>query len=227
MADVARLLAVNTHDLLAHIASFDYRPEMIDELDVQMRFVVGGTILMLLTVVFYEIQVSLFSFPESGVLSAACTNPFRLRETMLLADYGVYLFSTYSLDLVTNMRYILEMELLFVPLHLQYCSNMLSFQFFSLFIYINRGSKILSTLVHVIPFFVSHTICIKRSRVCFIYSDTVIPYGILPEKNRHDSFLSHRRRHWRRLCSTNTIVWSCFGFRRIGRRMRQPIAPSR
>jgi hypothetical protein len=29
-----------------------------------------------------------------------------LRETMLLADYGVYLFSTYSLDLVTNMRYL-------------------------------------------------------------------------------------------------------------------------
>jgi hypothetical protein len=25
---------------------------------------------------------------------------------MLLADYGVYLFSTYSLDLVTNMRYL-------------------------------------------------------------------------------------------------------------------------
>jgi hypothetical protein len=74
------------------------------------------------------------------------------------------------------------MELLFVPLHLQYYSNMFSFQFFSLFLYINRGSKILSTLVHVIPFFVSRTICIKRSRVCFIYSDTVIPYGILPEK---------------------------------------------
>ena len=33
MADVARLLAVNMHDLLAHIASFDYRPGMIDELD--------------------------------------------------------------------------------------------------------------------------------------------------------------------------------------------------
>jgi hypothetical protein len=71
-----------------------------------MGFVVGGTILMLLTVVFYEIQVSLFSFPESGVLSAACTNPFKLCETMLLADYGVYLFSTYNLDLVTNMRYL-------------------------------------------------------------------------------------------------------------------------
>jgi hypothetical protein len=168
------------------------------------------------------------------------------------------------------------MELLFVPLHLQYCSNMFNFQFFSLFLYINRGSKILSTLVHVIhffvsrtkcikrsrvcfiysdrsyhtgsfqkflyincgskilstlvhviPFSVSRTICIKRSRVCFIYSDMVIPYGILPEKNRHDSFLSHRRQHWRRLCSTNTIVWPCFGLRRIGRRMRQPIAPSR
>jgi hypothetical protein len=37
-------------------------------------------------------------------------------------------------------------------------------------------------LVHVIPFFVSHMICIKRSRACFIYGDTVIPYGILPEK---------------------------------------------
>lgn len=81
MADVARLLAVNTHDLLAHIASFDYRPGMMDELDAQMGFVVGGTILMLLTVIFFEIQVSLFSFPESGVLSAACTNPFKLRET--------------------------------------------------------------------------------------------------------------------------------------------------
>jgi hypothetical protein len=65
----------------------------------------------------------------------------------------------------------LEMELLFVPLHLQYCSNMFNFQFFSLFLYINRGSKILSTLVHVIHFFVSRTKCIKRSRVCFIYSD--------------------------------------------------------
>jgi hypothetical protein len=80
MADVPSLLAVNTHDLLAHISGFDYRPELRDGLDAQKGFVVGGTILMLLTVVFFEIQTSLF-FPESGVLRAACTNPFKLCET--------------------------------------------------------------------------------------------------------------------------------------------------
>ena len=62
---LAAVLAVNTHDLLAHVAGVDYRLGTAAALDAQLVLVelavpavqIAGTLLMLLAVVFFEIQV--------------------------------------------------------------------------------------------------------------------------------------------------------------------------
>ncbi|AQK70055.1 hypothetical protein ZEAMMB73_Zm00001d016098 [Zea mays] len=62
---LAGLLAVNTHDLLAHAAGVDYRLGMVVGLDAQMGLVelgvpavqIVGTVLMLVAVVFFVIQM--------------------------------------------------------------------------------------------------------------------------------------------------------------------------
>ena len=62
---LAAVLAVNAHDLLAHAAGVDYRLGTAAGLDAQLALVevavpavqVAGTLLMLLAVVFFEIQV--------------------------------------------------------------------------------------------------------------------------------------------------------------------------
>ena len=63
---LAAVLAVNAHDLLAHAAGVDYRLGAAAALDAQLALVelavpavqIAGTLLMLLAVVFFEIQVS-------------------------------------------------------------------------------------------------------------------------------------------------------------------------
>ena len=62
---LAAVLAVNAHDLLAHAAGVDYRLGAAAALDAQLALVelavpavqIAGTLLMLLAVVFFEIQV--------------------------------------------------------------------------------------------------------------------------------------------------------------------------
>jgi len=62
---LAAVLAVNAHDLLAHAAGVDYRLGTAAGLDAQLALVevavpavqIAGTLLMLLAVVFFEIQV--------------------------------------------------------------------------------------------------------------------------------------------------------------------------
>jgi len=74
---LAGVLAVNAHDLLAHVAGVDYRLGMVAGLDAQLALVelavpavqIVGTVLMLVAVIFFEIQVSLFFFSESGLRS--------------------------------------------------------------------------------------------------------------------------------------------------------------
>jgi hypothetical protein len=74
---LAGVLAVNAHDLLAHVAGVDYRVGMVAGLDAQLALVelavpavqIVGTLLMLVAVIFFEIQVSLFFFSESTSLA--------------------------------------------------------------------------------------------------------------------------------------------------------------
>ncbi|XP_066325417.1 uncharacterized protein [Miscanthus floridulus] len=62
---LAGVLAVNAHDLLAHVAGVDYRPGMVAGLDAQLALVelavpavqIVGTVLMLVAVIFFEIQM--------------------------------------------------------------------------------------------------------------------------------------------------------------------------
>lgn len=62
---LAVVLAVNVHDLLAHVAGVDYRLDMALGLDAQLALVeiavpavqIVGTLLMLIAVIFFEIQV--------------------------------------------------------------------------------------------------------------------------------------------------------------------------
>ncbi|RLN09880.1 uncharacterized protein C2845_PM11G18810 [Panicum miliaceum] len=62
---LAAVLAVNAHDLLAHVAGVDYRIGVAAGLDAQLALVevavpavqIAGTLLMLLAVVFFEIQM--------------------------------------------------------------------------------------------------------------------------------------------------------------------------
>ena len=62
---LAAVLAVNAHDLLAHVAGVDYRLGTAAGLDAQLALVevavpavqIAGTLLMLLAVVFFEIQI--------------------------------------------------------------------------------------------------------------------------------------------------------------------------
>lgn len=86
---LAGVLAVNVHDLLAHVAGVDYRLGMAAGLDAQLALVelavpavqILGTVIMLIAVILFEIQVRLFFFffSESGVLSSAiCTNPLKI-----------------------------------------------------------------------------------------------------------------------------------------------------
>nr|ACG24974.1 hypothetical protein [Zea mays]ACG26942.1 hypothetical protein [Zea mays] len=71
---LAGLLAVNTHDLLAHAAGVDYRLGMVVGLDAQMGLVelgvpavqIVGTALMLVAVVFFVIQVRCLLLPWIG-----------------------------------------------------------------------------------------------------------------------------------------------------------------
>ncbi|CAL5022809.1 unnamed protein product [Urochloa decumbens] len=64
-AGLAGVLAVNAHDLLAHVAGVDYRLGMAAGLDAQLALVevavpavqIAGTALMLVAVVFFEIQM--------------------------------------------------------------------------------------------------------------------------------------------------------------------------
>ncbi|KAJ1278838.1 hypothetical protein BS78_04G109900 [Paspalum vaginatum] len=62
---VAAVLAVNAHDLLAHVAGVDYRLGMVAGLDAQLALVelavpavqIVGTVLMLVAIIFFEIQL--------------------------------------------------------------------------------------------------------------------------------------------------------------------------
>ncbi|CAL5059044.1 unnamed protein product [Urochloa decumbens] len=65
VAGLAGVLAVNAHDLLAHVAGVDYRLGMAAGLDAQLALVevavpavqIAGTALMLVAIVFFEIQM--------------------------------------------------------------------------------------------------------------------------------------------------------------------------